>query len=154
MTLYLVRHGRAGDRSKWEGPDDLRPLSKVGRRQAQGLVDELTDVPIERIVTSPYVRCRQSVEPLAEQRRLPVDLADALAEGAPLADALRLVDKVTPEHALLCTHGDVLGDLLGHLEARGIPLGDVVKLEKGSFWEFDVADDEIVAGRYHPPPLP
>ncbi len=152
MTIYLVRHGRAGDRSKWQGPDDLRPLSKVGRRQALGLLELLADAPIDRIVTSPYVRCRQSVEPLAEQRRLPVDLGDELSEGAPLADALRLVDKVTHENAVLCTHGDVVESLLGHFERQGVKVGKNPKLEKGSMWELDVDDGEIVAARYHPPP--
>ena len=152
MTIYLVRHGRAGDRSKWQGPDDLRPLSKVGRGQALGLVELLADAPIDRIVTSPFVRCRQSVEPLAEQRRLPVDLAGELAEGAPLADALRLVDKVTHENAVLCTHGDVVENLLGHFARHGVKIGKNPKLEKGSMWELDVDDGEIVAARYHPPP--
>jgi broad specificity phosphatase PhoE len=152
VTIYLVRHGRAGDRSKWEGPDDLRPLSKVGRRQALGLVELVEDRPIDRIVSSPYVRCRQSVEPLAEQRRLPVDLADELTEGAPLAAALRLVDKVTHEHAVLCTHGDVLTELLSHFERQGLALGKSAKLEKGSVWELDVDEGQVVSARYHPPP--
>ncbi|MBA2325740.1 MAG: histidine phosphatase family protein [Actinobacteria bacterium] len=152
MTIYLVRHGKAGDRSQWEGPDDLRPLSKAGRKQAEKLAEQLVDASIDRIVTSPYVRCRQSVEPVAEQRRLPVDLADELAEGAPLADALRLIEKVAHENTVLCTHGDVVGDLLHHLDRKGVPLGDVVKLQKGSTWMLEVEGGEIVAARYLPPP--
>jgi broad specificity phosphatase PhoE len=152
MTIYLVRHGKAGDRSKWDGPDDLRPLSKGGRKQAEKLVEQLADATIDRIVTSPSVRCRQSVEPLAEQRRLPVDLADELAEGASLADALLLIEKVAHEHAVLCTHGDVAGDLLHHLDGKGVALGDAVKLEKGSTWVFEVEGGDIVSGRYLSPP--
>lgn len=152
MTIYVVRHGKAGDRSLWDGPDDLRPLSKSGRKQAERLVEQLADAPIDRIVTSPNVRCRQSVEPLAEQRRLPVDLADELAEGTPLREALLLIQKVAHENTVLCTHGDVVGDLLHHLDRKGVPLGDVVKLEKGSTWVLDVQDGEIVAARYLPPP--
>ncbi len=152
MTIYLVRHGKAGDRTRWDGPDDLRPLSKGGRKQAEAFVEQLADAPVDRIVTSPSVRCRQSVEPLAEQRRLPVDLADELVEGAPLPDALRLLEKVAHEHAVLCTHGDVAGEVLSHLERRGVDLGDVVKLEKGSTWVLDVEDGEVVAARYLPPP--
>jgi 8-oxo-dGTP diphosphatase len=152
VTIYLVRHGKAGDRSRWEGPDDLRPLSKVGRKQAEKLVEQLADATIDHIVSSAYVRCRQSVEPLAEQRRLPVDLADELAEGASLADALVLIEKVAHENAVLCTHGDVAGDLIHHLDRKGVPLGDVVKLEKGSTWVLEVEESEIVAGRYLAPP--
>ena len=76
MTVYLVRHARAGRRSAWKGDDRLRPLSKVGRRQAAALVDLLVEVSgdreIEEILSSPYVRCRQSVDPLAKRLGLKV----------------------------------------------------------------------------------
>lgn len=150
MTIYLVRHAKAGDRSQWDGPDDLRPLSKAGRRQAEALIQQLADAPVERVATSPHVRCRQTVEPLAERRRLAVDLADELAEGAFVDDTFRLIAKLADAHSVLCTHGDVLGNVLEHLEHHGVPLGgDPVKFEKGSMWILDVGDDgEIVAGRY------
>jgi broad specificity phosphatase PhoE len=154
MAIYLVRHGKAGDRSQWDGPDDLRPLSKPGRRQAEGLVEQLEDAPIEHVVTSPFVRCRQTVEPLAERRRLPVDLADELTEGALIGDAFRLIDKFAYAlaNAVLCTHGDVLGNVLDHLARRGVPLGEPVKLEKGCTWVLEVDNGEIVSGRYVPAP--
>jgi 8-oxo-dGTP diphosphatase len=150
VTIYLVRHGKAGDRSHWDGPDDLRPLSKPGRRQAEGLVEQLDGAPIEHIVSSPFVRCRQSVEPLAERRRVPVDLADELAEGALVGDAFQLIDKFAYAlaNAVLCTHGDVVGNVLDHLARRGVPLGGSVKLEKGSTWVLDIDNGEIVSGRY------
>jgi phosphohistidine phosphatase SixA len=152
MTIHLVRHGKAGDRSQWDGPDDLRPLSKVGRRQAVRLAQQLADAPIEHVVTSAYVRCRQTVEPLAERRRLPVDLADELVEGALVGDALRLIDKFAYTHAVLCTHGDVLGKVLENLEHRGVPLGNTKKLEKGSTWVLEFDDGEITSGHYVPAP--
>ena len=154
MTIYVVRHGKAGDRGRWHGPDDLRPLSKAGRRQADGLVEQLDGAPIEHIVSSPFVRCRQSVEPLAEGRRLPVDLADELAEGALVGDAFRLIDKFAYAlaNAVLCTHGDVLGNVIDHLARRGVPLGRHIKLEKGCTWVLDIDGGEIVSGRYVPAP--
>lgn len=150
--LYLVRHAKAGDRSAWRGPDDLRPLTKAGRRQADSLVELLAAAQIERVVSSPYVRCRQTVEPLAESRRLPVDLADALAEGAPLADALALLEKVSLAPTALCSHGDVIGDVIDHLVSERVPVGDDWRLEKGSAWELVVKRGEIVAARYLAPP--
>jgi broad specificity phosphatase PhoE len=152
VTIYLVRHGKAGDRSHWGGPDDLRPLSKAGRKQAEGLIERLADANIDRIVSSPFVRCRQYVEPLAERRRLPADLADTLAEERPFDGVLRLVEKVMTEDAVLCTHGDVVSELLHYLRGRGVDIGDRPKLEKGSTWVLDVAEGEIVSAHYLPPP--
>lgn len=150
--LYLVRHAKAGDRTRWEEPDDLRPLSKPGRKQADRLADRLADAEIERVVSSPRVRCRQTVEPLAQRLRLPVDLSDALVEGARLTDALALLDKVALAPAVLCTHGDVIGAVLEHLVRRGVPLGDDIGIAKGSTWVLHADDGEIVKARYLPPP--
>jgi 8-oxo-dGTP diphosphatase len=147
----MVRHARAGRRSAWKGPDDLRPLTKAGRRQAEALVDLLGDAGITRIMSSPYVRCRQTVEPLAQRLRVPVELTDALAEGAPLRDVLRVVEKVSDEQAVLCSHGDEIGALLEHLREHHVPVvGDAC--EKGSTWALDVRAGTIVGARYLAPP--
>jgi 8-oxo-dGTP diphosphatase len=151
LTVYVVRHARAGSRSAWKGADDLRPLTKAGRRQAEALVEPLAGEGVTRIVSSPYVRCRQTVEPLAQLLRLPVDLSDALTEGAPLAEELRLIEKVGDEQSVLCTHGDMIGALLDHLRERQVPVvGD--SYEKGSTWALDVHAGTIVGARYFAPP--
>jgi phosphohistidine phosphatase SixA len=151
MSVYLVRHAKAGSRRKWDGPDDQRPLSEPGRAQAEALADWLAGEGIVRIESSPFVRCRQTVEPLAAQLRLPVDLADALAEGAPTPEALRLIEKFGDEHVALCTHGDVLSNVLWDAQQRGIKL-DTDRMEKASTWILTL-DAGIVSGaRYVPPP--
>ena len=151
MTMYLVRHAKAGSRSGWDGPDDQRPLSKNGRRQTATLTDALADSGVTRVITSPYVRCSQTVDPLAERLGIPLERSDALAEGAGITDALELVEKYADEHTVLCSHGDVIGLLLHHCETLGITL-DGDRLEKGSTWVLDFADGIIVAARYVPPP--
>src|SRR3712207_3914931 len=82
MTVLLVRHASAGDRNRWDGPDEDRPLDEQGRAEAEGLVDTLAGFPVSRILSSPYVRCAQTVEPLGVARGLPVEPSDELAEGA------------------------------------------------------------------------
>jgi phosphohistidine phosphatase SixA len=151
LTLYVVRHGKAGSRSAWPEADDLRPLTKAGRRQAEAIAEMLADRDLERIVSSPYVRCRQSVEPLAERIRLPVDLSDALEEGAPLAEVLVLLDKIGDDNAVLCTHGDVVGELLQHCVRHGIRV-DTGLLAKGSTWVMETEAGAIVSAEYLPPP--
>jgi broad specificity phosphatase PhoE len=151
MSLYVVRHAKAGSRSAWSGTDDQRPLTKPGRRQAKAISDQLAHAGITRILSSPYVRCRQTVEPLGERIRLPVDLSDALAEGSPLVDVLALFDKVGDEPAALCTHGDVIGDLLSHCERVGVKVGEH-HMAKGSTWVFHTEAGAIVEAEYLPPP--
>ena len=150
MTIYVVRHGKAGSRSAWTEPDLLRPLTKAGRRQAEAIADALTDRAIATVLSSPYVRCRQTVEPLAERLRLPVDLSDALEEGAPLVETLALFDKLGDGTAVLCTHGDVVGELLGHCVRHGVSV-DTSLLAKGSTWIFETEASAIVGARYEPP---
>jgi 8-oxo-dGTP diphosphatase len=149
--MYLVRHAKAGSRSGWSGPDDQRPLTKTGRRQADALMDLLAERGVTRVVTSPYVRCRQTVEPLAQRLRLPVDLADELAEGTPLGEARRLVEKFTDQPTVLCTHGDVIGALLDSLAGRGLVDGDA-RMEKGSTWVLDYQGDDVTGATYLAPP--
>jgi len=151
MTIYLVRHAKAGSRSAWDGPDDQRPLSKPGRRQADALVDLLVPAGPSRIVSSPYVRCRQTVDPLGARLRLPVELSDALAEGAALVETSALIDKVGDETTVLATHGDVIGWLLDELARSGVMLDDD-RLEKGSIWILELEAGAVTSARYQAPP--
>jgi 8-oxo-dGTP diphosphatase len=151
--VYLLRHARAGRRSAWKGDDELRPLSKVGRRQANGLVDVLADAEIELIVSSPYVRCVQTVEPLAKARGLEIDVADELREGGTLEDALRLFEKVAGHHTVLCTHGDIVQALLTHFKANGVKIGKL-RMEKGSVWALETRNGRVTKASYLPPPKP
>jgi broad specificity phosphatase PhoE len=151
MTIYLVRHAKAGSRRDWPADDDLRPLSPAGHRQAVRIGEALAEVGATRIVSSPFVRCRQTLDPLAHRLRLPLELSDALAEGASLTDTLRLLEKVAAETAVLCTHGDVAGNVIHHLADTGVTIDDD-GLDKGSTWVLDTRDGEIVAAHYLPAP--
>lgn len=151
MTVYVVRHARAGSRSHWQDDDARRPLSKAGRAQAVTIGRQLATEPIDLIVSSPYVRCTSTVEPLATKLGIAVETSDALAEGAHLAPALRLFERVQDRNSVLCTHGDVLQDLLDHFGRRGVKLRDH-RMEKGSVWVFDVEDGAVRRAHYVPPP--
>jgi phosphohistidine phosphatase SixA len=114
----LLRHARAGKRGEWEGDDRLRPLDEKGRRQAQRLVEELAALGVTRIVSSPYVRCTQTIEPLGAALGLAVETDDRLAEGAPREDVEALL-RETPPGSVLCTHGDVVELVLGRPLKKG-----------------------------------
>ena len=132
--LVLVRHADAGDKRGWRGLDALRPLSPVGHDQAEGLVIRLEDYPVERILCSPTVRCRQTVEPLARDRFLQVEPVAALGVDASLAQVLALFWNQELRDVVLCTHGETIGQLLAQLTADGLVVDGPVDWPKGSAW--------------------
>ena len=152
-AAYVIRHARAGRRSTWKGPDEERPLSGKGRQQAKSIARALRDEPIATVVSSPFVRCLQTVEPLAAALGVAADVDPLLAEGSGILQIERLVRAATGDAPVaLSTHGDVILELLGTLEATGVPLDPGVVARKGSTWILDVEGGEIVRGRYTPPP--
>lgn len=62
-------------------------------------------------MSSPYVRCVETVEPLAAELGLPVELDDRLAEGASAMRAFELLAEL--DGGIACTHGDVVETVLG-----------------------------------------
>jgi phosphohistidine phosphatase SixA len=150
--LVLVRHADAGDKRSWQGPDGLRPLSPVGRRQADGLVVRMEDYPVERILCSPTVRCRQTVEPLARDRFLQVEPDVALGVEAALSHVLALFWDPKLRSAVLCTHGETIGLLFAELSANGLVVDDPLHWPKGSAWLLERTDGRRpVRGRYLAP---
>lgn len=149
MPWLLVRHARAGSRKGWEGPDIERPLSKKGRRQADGLVEILEPYAVKRILSSPYVRCTQTVEPLAEALGLEIEMRAELAEGAPAEDAVGLVRQHAGTTAVFCTHGDIVPAVLEALAREdGVDLPRDYDYAKGSVWELDEVNGKVVSARY------
>jgi len=153
MTIYLLRHAKAGDRSQWRHEDWVRPLSRAGHSQARGLLDLLRDARFDRVLSSPYVRCVESVAPIAGARRLAIEPEDALAEGGDLDSVLALVRKHIGNGALLCSHGDVIPAVLSHLAANGVDLGPDPICPKGCTWVLEADGGvEVARVRYLPPP--
>lgn len=150
MDAFVVRHAKAGSRRRFEGDDELRPLSRNGKPQAEAITDLLAHRYIARVLTSPFTRCIQTVEPLAKRLGLEVEIDKKLGEGHDWTHALGLIEQAT-EPIALCSHGDVIGDLMHHLAARDVPLDDD-RIEKGSTWALQVEGGEIVKARYLPPP--
>jgi 8-oxo-dGTP diphosphatase len=153
MALYLVRHAVAVGRSSWKGDDDSRPLTPKGKRQSRAIVRLLNDADVRRIYTSPALRCTDTVVPLAEARRLEVRPTGALAEGHGGAKAHDLVLELVAKRgdSVLCTHGDLVPDILRRLARDGTALESDLQYAKGSTWELDVEGDVITTAHYHPP---
>jgi phosphohistidine phosphatase SixA len=105
MPLLLVRHASAGSREEWAGDDRARPLDERGEEQARRLVALLADLPVERILTSPYLRCVQTVQPIAADRQLAVEERDELGEARQFDAGARLVTSLAGSDVLVCGHG-------------------------------------------------
>jgi 2,3-bisphosphoglycerate-dependent phosphoglycerate mutase len=73
-TLYIVRHCKAAG----QHPD--APLTSDGLAQAVQLADRLAELPIQRIISSPFARAAQSIAPLAQRLGLPIASDARLAE--------------------------------------------------------------------------
>jgi 8-oxo-dGTP diphosphatase len=153
VTLYLVRHAHALSRGSWQGDDLERPLSPRGRRQVGGLTKMLGDEPVRRVVSSPAVRCVDTVTPLAEMLGLTVKLRDELLEESPMADGIGVVLDVVARrgNSVLCCHGDLIPEVLREMARRRVTLEGGDRWAKGSTWVLETEGDRVVRGRYAPP---
>jgi len=151
-SFYVVRHAKAGSRGHWSGDDQKRPLSNKGIKQAEDLVKLFRPFSIAEIYSSPYLRCIQTVEPLARARRLEVKPSIELAEGHGLAGLMEFFGDPALDDVVLSTHGDVVWELVEDLVQRGVIKAGEGGFEKGSTWVLEVDGDSPAKARYIPAP--
>jgi len=151
-TFYVVRHAKAGSRGHWTGDDRQRPLSKKGIKQAEALVEILAPFPITAVYSSSFLRCVQTVEPLARMRKLPLKQSPSLAEGHGLAGAMELIGDANLDEVVLSTHGDIVWELVEELAKRRVVQPGEGGFEKGSTWVVDFEDGSFVRARFIPAP--
>lgn len=82
VTVVLVRHGRSTSNvaGTLAGRTPGVELDEQGREQADTLARRLREISIDRLVSSPLQRCRQTLAPLAAALDLPVEIDDQLLE--------------------------------------------------------------------------
>ena len=119
MTLLLIRHASAGDRDDWVGDDLPRPLDARGRGQASRLPELLGDYEIARVLSSPAVRCVQTVEPLARSRGLDIEVREELGEEQQGEAGAELVRSFIGEQTALCVHGGLSDTIAGVSQKKG-----------------------------------
>lgn len=130
----------------------MRPLSEAGRAQAQQLAAALRDAGAKRLVSSPALRCRQTLAPLALATGLPVEIDERLDERRDAAKAPEALAALRSD-AVLCTHGDHVAALLAHLRSEGAAeLDDEARCEKASVWTLERHGAGPWRARYAPPP--
>ena len=116
--ILLVRHASAGDRYEGEGDDRLRPLDDRGRRQADELVELLEQYEVTRLLSSPSLRCVQTVEPFAQARGLGIEIRDELSEERQDVDGPSLVRSLEDVNAALSCHGGLSDATCGESQKK------------------------------------
>lgn len=154
MLVLLVRHGHAGSKASWTGDDGERPLSDRGAAEAQALVDILGPYRPIRVVASPLLRCRQTVEPVAALLHLPVELSDGLGPDSPeqAASFIRDVAEEGPGPVVVCTHGEVIQVVQAGFPPRRVRGAKASARAKGSTWVLEYAGRRLRSARYLPAP--
>lgn len=151
--LYLVRHAKAGERRGWNGNDVERPLSKKGWKQADLVGKRLSKLPATRLVSSPYVRCVQTLEPAGSRLGLDVDVDQRLCEDEPFEPVLDLIGEL-PDRSVMSSHGDIIPAVLAALERRGAEIRTPPDWRKASTWVLGRnKKGVIVHAKVWPPPV-
>jgi 8-oxo-dGTP diphosphatase len=167
VPLILLRHASAGCKADWPGDDCSRPLDERGAADAQTLARLMSCfAPVARVISSPALRCADTVRPYAagfggtvetEACLAPYGRSEAFSSRTDLADALRrllagLVADRRP--AVLCLHRENLPDVLAAAcSALGAPAAVPAdpSLPKGGFWVAHIAVGELAGlERYEP----
>ena len=120
MAILLLRHTSAGHRRTWDGPDHLRPLDEQGRRRGRGARGHLRAV-------RGRAGADQPLRPLPEVGRAarpaisasPSRSGPSSPRARPRAETLGLVGDLAGQSAVLCTHGDIVAELLGEESLKG-----------------------------------
>jgi len=147
VPLFLIRHAVAGTRDVRDPRDDQRALDADGRRRANDIGVELAHRGIEAIYSSPALRCQQTVVPLAQALNLEVQPVAELFEGSSSSRSIAFVRSFTERCVVLCSHGDVIPDVLRNLEVGGTRIMGT-GCAKGSIWELDNSTDRIESANY------
>jgi phosphohistidine phosphatase SixA len=116
--LYLLRHAHAGDPLAWDGPDELRPLSDKGEKQADRLAQFLAGVGFQpdAIITSPMVRAAQTAEIFGHRLGVPVRMDERLGGELGIESLERVLrDAGDPQRPVIVGHDPDFSELVAIL---------------------------------------
>lgn len=136
-TLVVLRHGKAAPRTS-DIPDLERPLAPFGSKQAKDVAPVLRAYGVGRVVSSPALRCAQTVEPYAHSISTFIEIDERLAEDARASQVQRsvaaLMDRKRP--VVLCSHRPTLPWIFDAIGTDDVDLapgeGIVVHHRKGT----------------------
>jgi 8-oxo-dGTP pyrophosphatase MutT (NUDIX family) len=160
VPIILARHASAGYKGEWAGEDLLRPLDAEGVLDALLLADLLACfAPRARVISSPAVRCTESVRPYAERfggsveakavLTVPGRAPESFLDRTDRAHTLRHLFRnlvATGQPVVACLHGENLPLALAAVcSVLGAPADVDPSLPKGAFLVLHVAAGTLVA---------
>ena len=139
------------ERKKWSGNDALRPIDALGQQQADGLAIVLALFAPRRLYSASPLRCKQTLEPLADRLELPIVIDSAFTEPAETDDvpgkaqlaATRLAELRDGGTPAICSQGKLIPPLLAALEGAEDPAP--YKTPKGGGWVISWSGETPVA---------
>jgi phosphohistidine phosphatase len=145
--VYLVRHAKA--EAEHDRGDAARRLTAEGRERFRGLLAELRgDLRVGRILTSPYVRARQTAELLGAVAGRPVEEERALESGRSTGrELLRLAEEAGPGTVLVGHNPEIA-------EAVSLAAGRVEEVKPGSVAAIDLSPAGPALAWLRRPPRP
>lgn len=135
VQILFLRHADAGDPLAWEGPDEDRPLSAKGERQADRIARHLGSIGAEPdvILSSPKLRAFQTAEAVAKRLGREVVIRDELGSGFDLLTLGGILeDAGSPARPLLVGHDPDFSMAVTDLVGAGITI------RKGALARVDV----------------
>ena len=133
MKLFVVRHASAGTPLTDRLADRDRALDTKGEAQAAALGPLLMSAGASQLHSSPYLRCRQTLEPLAHLLAQPILTHEELGEGRDFPAALAICEGLG-DGAVICSHGDLIPALIEAMLRRGMQISGPTGFRKGSIW--------------------
>ena len=149
-AIIVLRHAQARSRRAWKSDDQLRPLLKSGVHDSDRLVPLLAAYDATRVVSSPAIRCLQTVVPYAETTGWEIETRRRLTEeDATAKGAQKVVDELleSGQGSVLCSHRPVLPLVYDALGLRAKQRGD--ELEPAEMLVVHVRKGNVVAVERH-----
>ena len=137
--LYLIRHGVAEERGDGWPDDAKRPLTDEGtdslRKAARGLAR--IGVKFDAVLTSPFVRTRQTAEIVATafDEPPPIVSVESLAPGGSIQNVLSDLERhARRSRVAIVGHEPGIGELAARLAGARYP----IEFKKGAVCRIDV----------------
>jgi 8-oxo-dGTP diphosphatase len=123
FPIVIARHGKATPHESWDGDDSLRPLQATGMQQARDIAGGLAAFGPASIISSPAIRCMQTVAPLSYKLGMEIKESGKISQDKWTSDGDRVADFVASrlrkaEPVIVCSHGPVIPQIVSEILAQ------------------------------------